>query len=108
MLFLGLLSVMLAGPVSAHVASPPPLHKHDAIYHKAQPMKVTTPTGGTSTASGQSCIGHNANASQTAMNPITGQPQAAPIVEVPVTPGGGSIPSSTTRAQQAQACAHEH
>jgi hypothetical protein len=45
---------------------------------------------------------------QTDVNPITGKLQAAPIIEIPVTKGGGSVASATTRAQQAQACAHGH
>ena len=43
-----------------------------------------------------------------AVNPITGKPQAAPIVSVPLSKGGGSVAAATTRAQQAHACAHAH
>jgi hypothetical protein len=105
-LLLGVLAALLAAPVSAQDATPTPApqHKHDAMYHKARPMTFTNPNGKTSTASGASCIGHNANATQTVVNPITNQPQAAPIVEVPVSAGGGSIPAATNHAQQAQTC----
>jgi hypothetical protein len=59
------------------------------------------------TASVQACIsGPTAMRSQNMVNPITGLPQAAPIIEIPVTKGGGSVASATTRAQQAQACVH--
>jgi hypothetical protein len=55
--------------------------------------------------SGLGCIGPHANAAQTAVNPITGKAQAAPLVVVPLT-GGSSVAAATTRAQQAHACAH--
>ena len=57
--------------------------------------------------SGQGCIsGPTANRAQQTVNPITGKAQAAPIVEVPLSKGAGSVANATTRAQQAHACAH--
>ena len=59
------------------------------------------------TMSGQGCMsGPTATRAQLVVNPITGKLQAAPIIAVPLTKGGGSVASATTRAQQAQACAH--
>jgi len=106
MVLLGVLAAMLAAPVSAQVATstPMPQYKHDAMYHKARPMTFTNPAGGAPRASGASCMGNDANAAQTATNPVTNRPQAAPIVEVPVNPGGGSVVAATTHAQQTQTC----
>jgi hypothetical protein len=61
---------------------------------------------GQSKLTGAGCIGPRVNAAQAATNPITGRPQAAPIVAIPI--GGGSIASATNRAQQNQACIHPH
>ncbi len=97
----------LASGAYAQTASEVP-HKHNATYHRSTPMTFTNPGSHSSVAGpagGQSCIGHNANAAQTAVNPITGKAQAAPFVVVPVSNNGGSVASATTRAQQAQACA---
>ena len=59
------------------------------------------------TLSGKDCIGGGmANAAQTEVNPITGKAQAAPIVSVPITKGGGSVAAATAHAQQTQACVH--
>ncbi len=57
--------------------------------------------------SGQGCMsGRGANAAAQTVNPVTGKPDAATFVSIPVTPGGGSVASATARTQQAQACAH--
>jgi hypothetical protein len=59
--------------------------------------------------SGQGCIsGPTAVRAQNSINPITGRPQAATIVSIPIGKGSGDVASSTTRAQQAEACAHSH
>jgi hypothetical protein len=55
---------------------------------------------------GAGCIGPRVNAAQAATNPITGRPQAAPIVQIPI--GGGNTAVATNRAQQNQACFHPH
>jgi hypothetical protein len=55
---------------------------------------------------GAGCNGPRANAALTNTNPITGRPQAAPIVQIPI--GGGNVASATNRAQQNQACLHPH
>jgi hypothetical protein len=84
-------------------------HKHNATLHQSKPMTFTNPAAPRSNSgsmTGQGCIGQNANASQTAINPITGKPQAAPIVAIPVSHGAGTVASATQRAQQNQACAH--
>jgi hypothetical protein len=47
-----------------------------------------------------------ANRAQTAVNPINGQSQAKPFISIPLNKNGGSVANATTRAQQAQACAH--
>jgi hypothetical protein len=85
-------------------------HKHDATLHHSRPMVLKNPgaSSNTSTMSGQGCIGPRANAAQTAINPINGQKQAAPIVAVPLTSGAGTVASATNRAQQNQACVHGH
>ena len=56
---------------------------------------------------GRACNGPiMAQRAQTTVNPINGQPQAKPMVEIPLTPNGGGVANATTRAQQAVACAH--
>jgi hypothetical protein len=84
-------------------------HKHNAMLHSSRPMTFTNPANRTSNAgsmNGQGCIGQNANAAQTAINPITGKAQAAPLVAVPATKGAGTVAAATAHAQQNQACAH--
>jgi hypothetical protein len=85
-------------------------HKHNATMHKSTPMTFTNPAlpANSKSMTGQGCIGQNANAGQTAINPITGKPQAATIVAIPVTNGSGTVASATTRSQQTTACAHGH
>jgi hypothetical protein len=64
-------------------------------------------TSNTHSMSGQGCIsGPTAVRAQNSLNPITGKPQAATIVSIPLGKGSGDIASATTRSQQAQACAH--
>ena len=56
---------------------------------------------------GRACNGPiMAHRAQTAVNPINGQSQAAPIISIPLGKNGGSVANATSRAQQAQACAH--
>jgi hypothetical protein len=101
-----LLIALLSAAAFAQASDVP--HKHNATLHHSQPMTLTNPgaSSSTSTMSGAGCGGPRANAAQTAINPITGQPQAAPIVAVPLTKGAGTVASATNHAQQAQACAH--
>jgi hypothetical protein len=97
--------VVTLAPLGAG-AAPSPLPS-GLLIQKA-PTSLSNP-GTRKTApgmNGQGCIASHVNASQTAVNPITGKPQAAPIVSIPITAHGGSVASATTRAQQAHACAH--
>jgi hypothetical protein len=70
-------------------------------------MTFTNPSSkhNLTTANGASCT-RNAASAQQRINPITGQPQAATIVSIPITKGGGSVASATNRQQQLDACAH--
>jgi hypothetical protein len=91
---------------SAQAASPLP---SGLLEHRVKGGTFTNPGAGHASPrpmSGQGCIASHINASQTNVNPITGKPQAAPIVSIPLTPNSGSIASATTRAQQSHACAH--
>ncbi|HEY5349398.1 MAG TPA: hypothetical protein VIJ64_06690 [Candidatus Lustribacter sp.] len=117
-----LAAVATAAPAAAaHTPSPHPTgthrphatgtHKPHAMgTHKPHVSSLENPANHKTnphTMSGRDCIsGPNANRAQQAVNPITGKPQAAPFVSIPLTKGGGSVASATTRAQQAQACAH--
>ena len=104
-----LLAAVLSAAAFAQENAAPAPHKHNATLHKSKPMTFRNPANRTSNSgsmTGQGCIGQNANAAQTAINPITGKPQAAPIVAVPVTKGAGTVASATQHAQQTQACAH--
>jgi hypothetical protein len=97
-----------AGSAQSRPAPSPSAHayKHAAMLHSAKPLTFTNPaqrSNATGTRSGAGCIA--AGPAQTAINPITGKPQAAPAVEVPVSAGAGSVASATTHAQQTQACA---
>jgi hypothetical protein len=62
---------------------------------------VLTPAGGSS-------CNRNAVAAQQRVNPITGQPQAATIVSVPIGNNAGTVASATNHQQQIEACAHGH
>jgi hypothetical protein len=62
---------------------------------------VLTPAGGSS-------CNRNATAAQQRINPITGQPQAATIVSVPIGSNAGTVASATNHQQQIEACAHGH
>ena len=75
---------------------------------RATPVMTLTnpPHKGPASVNGTNCTRNGVAAQQQTINPITGQPQAATIVSIPVTKGGGSIPSATTRQQQLEACAH--
>ncbi len=96
---------------------PSPTHHHHHHDASASPgphaskkpfMTFTNPSSskhGQPTASGASCTRNAASLPQRT-NPITGQPQAATIVSVPLTKGGGSVASATNRQQQLDACAH--
>ncbi len=105
------LLALLAAPAGAVTPSPQPSSAmpHSAMMHK---VKNTLVNPGAQNAvapmRGSGCIGPNANAAQTAINPITGQPQAATIVSVPLGSGSGTVASSTNHAQQSEACAHAH
>jgi hypothetical protein len=105
-----LLAVATAVPAGAQ--TPPPLHHHTALQHKATPMTFTNPAnpkGNPGTRSGADCMsGRGANAGQETIDPVTGKPRAATFVSIPLTSGGGSVASATARKQQAAACGHSH
>jgi hypothetical protein len=112
---LALIGLFLAGsllpaPALAQTASPKP-YRHNAMLHPARPLTFTNPAPRGNAAgpmSGSGCIAAGAGAAPNAVNPITGKAQAAPVVEVPLSKDGSTVASATTRAQQAQACAHPH
>jgi hypothetical protein len=93
-------------PVAAQAPHPTPSL---AGASRKVPLTLSNPNSSSNThaMSGQGCIsGPTANRAQQVINPVTGKPQAAPIVEIPISKGGGSVANATTRAQQAHACAH--
>ncbi len=103
-----LAAVATAAPIAAQTPSPHPTgamgvrNKHATTLSNPANRKTNAHT-----MSGRGCIsGPNATRAELAVNPITGKAQAAPIVSIPLTKGGGDIASATTRAQQAHACAH--
>jgi hypothetical protein len=106
-----LVALATALPAGAQTPTPKP-YKHTALTHKAKPTTFSNPGDpkyNPGTLSGQDCVsGRGANAAQQTVNPITGKPQAATFISIPLGPGGGSVASSTTKAQQAQACGHPH
>ena len=98
-----LLTALLVPAVAGAAPSPLP---SGILEHKV-PLSSTYP--GThhrhpSSIGGAGCIAAHPNADQAAINPITGKPQAAPIVSIPLS--GGNVADATTRAQQAHGCAH--
>jgi hypothetical protein len=110
-LFTALIAVATAVPAGAQVPSPTPrAYHHTALQHKAQPLTFSNPANpkyNPGALSGQRCIsGRGANAGQQTVDPVTGKPRAATIVSIPLSKGGGSIASSTTRSQLAEACGH--
>ena len=117
---LAIAAVVLAAPAGAQtnppyptVLTPPPLPaKTPGPAHSAHPAAKATPFMTFSNPAGKGPVNSTA-CSRTAMsaqqqhtNPITGQPQAATLVSVPVTKGGGSVKSATSAQQMADACAH--
>jgi len=99
-----LILAALIAPAGARAASPSPAPT-GAMYHK---VGNTFSNPGSHRANppvmnGQGCIANHPNASQVAINPITGKEQAAPLVSIPI--GGGSVSNASTRTQQAHACA---
>jgi hypothetical protein len=107
-----LTGIAAAGPAAAQTPRPKPhvTPTTGATSRKIHVTNLTNPGNARNkvgTMSGAGCTsGVTANRSQLAVNPINGQAQAAPIVAVPVGKGAGSVANATTRAQQAQACAH--
>ncbi len=98
-----LLAVLLA---TAATPAPPPV----PLSTKLPATSLTNPGGQkTHPMNGQGCMsGPGANRAALTVNPVNGHAQAATIVSIPITKGGGSVANSTTHAQQAQACAHTH
>jgi hypothetical protein len=108
MRFAAALTIVVALAPGIVLGATPAPHASSAMSHHVQPsLRNPGARTGQPTMNGQGCIsGHNANASQTAVNPITGKAQAKPIIEIPLGKGAGSVASATNRAQQHQACAH--
>jgi len=110
-LVLPLLAALAAvGPVGAQTPKPQATPTLAGSYGRVPVTSLSNPnyrSNNSHAMSGQGCIsGPTANRAQTAINPINGQAQAAPIVEIPLTKNGGSVANATTRTQQAKACAH--
>ena len=99
--FAALLAVLLTV-----AASPPPA----PMSTKLHVTNFTNPgSEKTHPMNGQGCTSaHGASRAAMTVNPVNGHAQAATIVSIPITKGGGSVANSTTRAQQAEACAHTH
>jgi hypothetical protein len=114
MRFALILAVLVAGAAALPAAAQTPSPRPSGVMGAQKvPVKslLNSPNNRSNThsMSGQGCIsGPTAVRGQNSINPITGQPQAATIISIPITKGGGSVASSTTRAQQAEACAHSH
>jgi len=106
-----IVAVAAVVPAGAQTATPTPhAYKNTALQHKVKPMTFVNP-GSTKqkpgTLSGRDCIsGAGANAGQQTVDPVTGKPKAGTIVSIPLGGGSSSVQSSTTKAQQAQACGH--
>ncbi len=103
-----LVAAATALPVAAQTPSP---HVSGVFGPSRVPPKnlLNSPNtkANTHSMSGQGCIsGPTSMRAQNSLNPITGKQQAATIVSIPIGRGSGDVASSTTRAQQAQACAH--
>jgi hypothetical protein len=102
----------VAGTVPATAQTPHATPTSAAMSRKIPATNLANPANRSTNPhvmSGQGCIsGPTATRAQLAVNPITGKAQAAPIVVIPLSKGAGSVANATTRAQQAQACAHPH
>ena len=97
-----LLAVLLIAAEPTPRPAPMSTKMHATVFHNPGSEK-------THSMNGQGCSsGPGANRAASTVNPVNGHAQAATIVSVPITKGGGSVANSTTRAQQAQACAHTH
>jgi hypothetical protein len=107
---------LLTAVAGAQVTPPPLPHASAKPSHHASPRPKVTPLmtfsfsgggkQGTSTMSGAGCgNAKTAAAAQQSVNPVTGV-KSSTLVAVPI--GGGNAVSSTTKAQQAEACAHGH
>jgi hypothetical protein len=112
MRFAGLLIVLaaVATAVPAAAQSPTP-RPTGAMGIRRVPISLQNPANrknNPGVMGGQGCISGptSVRAQTTAINPVNGQAQAAPIISIPLTKGGGDVASATTRAQQAHACAH--
>jgi hypothetical protein len=99
-------------PAYPSVLTPPPLPATPAAHPHTSPRPTAVMTfrnpaakGGSTPMSAAACNRSPVYAQQR-LNPITGQPQTATLVSIPVTKGGGSIASATTRKGQQEACAH--
>jgi len=101
-LLLTVLIAAQAAPEQHSTPRPAPMSTKLNVQHFTNPGEAKTHP-----MSGQGCVSNpGALRAAHAVNPINGQAQAKTIVSVPITKGGGSVAASTTRAQQAEACAH--
>ena len=113
-MLLAALTLLAAGAVPAFAQQPSPVPTHH--HHGATPAPRKTPfmtfsdpgasARGPGSMAGTGCqSGRNIANAQHSVNPVTGV-KSSTIVSVPLTNGSGSIASSTTKAQQSEACAH--
>jgi hypothetical protein len=106
-----LLAAATAAPAVAQTAHPTPTSpvNYAKIKHVHNLVNPGRPSHNVGTMSGAGCqTGVMANKAQSSVNPINGKAQAAPLISIPITKGGGSVANATTKAQQAYTCAHPH
>lgn len=103
--------VVLASTLPVAAQTPRP-HASSSVTgaHRVPTTTFQNPRGrktNPGTMNGAGCnSGPTAVRAQNSVNPITGKAQAKTIVSIPLGKGAGSVASSTTRHQQAVACAH--
>ena len=109
LLLSALVATATAAPALAQTAHPTPTSAADyaRVHHTVNLTNPGKQSHNVGTMSGAGCTSAvMANRAQLSVNPINGQAQAAPIVSIPLSKGGGSVANATTKAQQAHACAH--
>lgn len=90
-------ALALAAPAAAQTPQPHPPGFLNSPAGRATPHPLH----------GRACNGGvMANRAATTINPVTGKPEPKAIVVVPLTKNGGGVANATTRAAQAEACAH--
>jgi hypothetical protein len=99
------LAALLAVLLTTAATSPPvPMSTRLHVTNFTNPGSAKTHP-----MNGQGCVsGPGANRAARTVNPVNGHAQAATIISIPITKGGGSVANATTHKQQAEACAHTH